>query len=110
MSRRETRLGACIATRAAIYRSLRALRARNRKKVSKRVFFWGSGEKSQKIPEKVFLDFFAISGREGPETPVNGGSGRNACTPKMVLNNMLKTTPIPKRNGSYGIKVGARVT
>ena len=61
-----------VATRAAIYRSLRALRARNRKKVSKRVF---SGvcrkvskntQRSLKIPKKypkrsdfsVFLDFF----------------------------------------------------
>ena len=41
-----------IATRAAIYRSLRTLWARNRKKVSKKVFFGGSGEKSQKIPER----------------------------------------------------------
>ena len=98
-----------IATRAAIYRSLRALRARNRKKVSKQVF-WGvcrkvpkNTRKSPKIPKKVrksvfwdffgyfrdfsadppkdlFWDFFAISGPEGPETPVNGGSGRNSRT------------------------------
>ena len=27
-------------------------------------------------PKRLFLDFFAISGPEGPETPVNGGSGR----------------------------------
>ena len=94
-----------VATRAAIYRSLSALRARNRKKVSKQVF-WGvcrevpkNTRKSLKIPKKVrklvfldffgcflgllcrppkdlFWDFFAILGPEGPETPVNGGSGR----------------------------------
>ena len=57
-----------LATRAAIYRSLRALRARNRKKVSKKVF-WGVGRKVPKNTRKslkipifgpfwVFLDFF----------------------------------------------------
>ena len=50
-----------LAIRATIYRSLGALRAQNRKKVSKRVF-WGSAKKSPKIPEKVKkypkLDFF----------------------------------------------------
>ena len=94
------------AIRATIDRSLRALRAQNRKKVSKRVF-WGSAKKSPKIPEKVkkytkksnfghfltfsgifggffadppkdsFWDFFEILGPEGPETPVNGRSDRN---------------------------------
>ena len=95
-----------VATRAAIYRSLRALRARKRKKVSKKVF-WGGRQKSPKknrkkskntqkdpkigifrlfrvffgtfllTPRKTFFEtFFAISGPEGPETPVNGGSGR----------------------------------
>ena len=62
----------CIAIRATIYRSLRALRAQNRKKVSKRVF---SGvrkkvpentRKSQKIPKiglfGVFFDFFGYFG------------------------------------------------
>ena len=82
------------ATRAAIYRSLWALRARNRKKVSERVF-WGVCRKKRKVPEKTrkilkvpkkfqkqvildffgyfpglsaedpFWDFFAISGPEG---------------------------------------------
>ena len=60
-----------VATRAAIYRSLQALRAQNRKKVSKRVFLgvWRKVSKntreSLKIPKKypkarksVFLDFF----------------------------------------------------
>ena len=57
-----------IATRAAIYRSLRTLRARNRKKVSKKVFLGvrrkvsKNTRKSLKIPKKVrksvFLDFF----------------------------------------------------
>ena len=102
--------------RAAIYRSLRALRAQNRKKVSKRVFLgvWRkvskNTRKSLKIPKntqkgpkigifrlfRVFFEtflqtpkktlletFFAISGPEGPETPVNGGSDRKvlALTP-----------------------------
>ena len=82
-----------------------ALRARNRKKISQKGSL-GVREKSQKNTRKyqkkvwksVFLDFsgifcglccrnpqrktlveifFAISGPEGPETPVNGGSGRN---------------------------------
>ena len=44
--------GSNLATRAAIYRSLRPLRARNRKKVSTRVF-WGGLEKSlEKYPKK----------------------------------------------------------
>ena len=97
-----------LATRAAIYRSLRTLRARNRKKVSKRSF-WGSAKKSPKkylkkskkysktsenryffllfrvffgtflrTPKKTFFlrRFLVILGPEGPETPVNGGSGR----------------------------------
>ena len=94
-----------LAIRATIYRSLWALRAQNRKKVSKRVF-WGvckkvpeNTRKSQKIQQKVqfwvffdffgyfgdffadpqkdsFWDFFAILGPEGPETPVNGRSDR----------------------------------
>ena len=38
--------------------------------------FWDFCADPQKDP---FWDFFAISGREGPETPVNGGSGRNGC-------------------------------
>ena len=59
------------ATRAAIYRSLRALRARNRKKVSKRVFLgvWRKVSKNTRKSQKyrfsdllgylsVFLDFF----------------------------------------------------
>ena len=56
------------ATRATIYRSLRALRAQNPKKVSKRVFLGVCKKvpenirKSRKIPEKVqfrvFFDFF----------------------------------------------------
>ena len=56
------------ATRAAIYRSLWTLRARNRKKVSKKVFLGvrrkvpKNTRKSQKIPKKVrklvFFDFF----------------------------------------------------
>ena len=62
------------ATRAAIYRSLRALRARNRKKSLKRVFL-GVWRKFD-----PFWDFFAISGPEGPETPVNGGSGRKVTS------------------------------
>ena len=59
-----------IATRAAIYRSLRALRARNRKKISKKVFP-GVGRKVPKNTRKslkipifgpfwVFLDFFGL--------------------------------------------------
>ena len=57
-----------VATRAAIYRSLRTLRARNRKKVSKKVFLGvrrkvsKNTRKSPKIPKKVrksvFFDFF----------------------------------------------------
>ena len=101
--------GAMTATRATIYRSLRALRAQHRKKSQKEA--WGSAKKSPKIPENVeiytkksnfgffltfqvfsgtlFADpqkdsfrdfFFAILGPEGPETPVNGRSGRNAMT------------------------------
>ena len=61
-----------VATRATIYRSLRALQAQNRKKVSKRVF-WGVCKKSPKIPEtvknypqkvhfRVFLTFSDIFG------------------------------------------------
>ena len=91
------------------------------KKVSKGSF-WGSGEKSQNIPEKVskyrkntqkgpkigifrlfrvffetflqtpqktlFETFFAISGLEGPETPVNGGSGRNRRTQGVQQNSV----------------------
>ena len=57
-----------LAIRATIYRSLRALRAQNRKKVSKRVFLGvrkkvpENTRKSQKIHQKVqfwvFFDFF----------------------------------------------------
>ena len=90
------------ATRATIYRSLWALRARNPKKVSKRVFLGVCKkvpENTRKSPNLVFFgdfltfsgifgdffadpqkdsfrDFFGISGPEGPETPVNGRSGR----------------------------------
>ena len=95
-----------VATRATIYRSLRALRAQNRKKVSKRVFLRvckkvpEDTQNSQKMPPKVqfcvvltfsgifgdlfadpqkdsFWDFFAILGPEGPGAPVNGCLGRN---------------------------------
>ena len=60
------------ATRAAIYRSLRALRAQNRKKVSKRVFL-GVPKKvpentpeSQKGAQKVnFQSFWALFGLSG---------------------------------------------
>ena len=53
----------CVAIRATIYRSLRALRGQNRKKVSK---IWGSARKSPKMSKKlhkighlgVFFDFF----------------------------------------------------
>ena len=99
----------CIAARAAIYRSLRTFRARNRKKVSKKVFLGVRRKVSKKYLEKskntyfrtflgilrlfrvffetflrtpqkdLFGDLFAISGPEGPETPVNGGSGRKSC-------------------------------
>ena len=76
--------------------SLWALRAQNRKNVSKRVFLGvckkvtKKTRKSQKIHIiGVFFDFsgifgdffadtfFAILGPEGPETPVNGRSGRD---------------------------------
>ena len=63
--------GPKVATRAAIYRSLRTLGARNRKKVSKKgLFLWGGPQKSpKKYPKKsqkipifgpfwVFFDFF----------------------------------------------------
>ena len=95
------------ATRAAIYRSLRTLPGPKSQKKSQKRSFLGvrrkvpkNTRKSLKIPKKlrksVFLDFsgyflrlfcgppkrpflrlFAISGPEGPETPVNGGSGRD---------------------------------
>ena len=103
-----------LATRAAIYRSLRTLRARNRKKKkSLKKGLFGCLQKSlKKDPKKskntdfrtflgIFFDIFrlfrlffetflrtpketlfetflVISGPEGPETPVNGGSGRNS--------------------------------
>ena len=57
------------ATRAAICRSLRALRARNHKKVSKKVFLGVRREKSQKYPKKskntdfqTFLGIFRLFG------------------------------------------------
>ena len=50
-------------------RSLRTLRARNRKKFLKRSF-WGSAEKSQKIPENVRKSvFFTFSGGTFLRTP-----------------------------------------
>ena len=62
------RISENFAIRATIYRSLRALRAQNRKKVSKRVFLGvrkkvpENTRKSQKIHQKVqfwvFFDFF----------------------------------------------------
>ena len=93
------------ATRATIYKSLRALRGPVIPKQSYKESFWGSAKKSPKIPEKVkipkigllgvffdifryfrglfadaqkdsFRDFFGILGPEGPETPVNGRPGR----------------------------------
>ena len=94
-----------LATRAVIYRSLRALRTQTRQRVSKRVF-WGVCKKvpentpeSPKIPQKAqFSDFWRYFGTFwgifgdclqtpkktlfetfcdfGPETLVNGGSGR----------------------------------
>ena len=68
--------GPFLTTRATIYRSFRALRAQNRKKVSKRVFL-GSAKKSPKVPEKlkkypqkvqfwVFWDFFGFYFRGKP--------------------------------------------
>ena len=96
-----------VAIRATIYRSLRALRARNPKKVSKRVFLGvckkvpENTRKSQKIPEKypnldffgcfstfsgIFGDFFAdpqkdsfrdFFGISGPESPETPVSGRS---------------------------------
>ena len=38
-------------------------------------YFWGL---FCRPPKRPFWDFFAISGPEGPETPVNGGSDRKA--------------------------------
>ena len=84
-------------------------------KKSQKECFWGSAKKSPKIPEKVkkypkldfwgyfltfsgifgdffadpqkhsFWDFFAILGPEGPETPVNGRSGRNSSVLLILL-------------------------
>ena len=70
-----------VATRAAIYRSLRALRSQNRKKVSKRVFLGQKRpqkypEKSKKIHSKVqflclFFDFFGYFRGLFLQTPPN---------------------------------------
>ena len=68
---------------------------KSQKKKSQKESFWGSAKKSPKIPEKVkkihykvhlfwvffcffgyFQGLFVILGQEGPETPVNGRSGR----------------------------------
>ena len=54
-----------LATRAAIYRSLRALRARNRKKVSKRVF-WGVWRKVSKNTRKS-LKIHQKNTQKGPK-------------------------------------------
>ena len=64
-----------LATQAAIYRSFRALRARNRKNVSKRVFLGGLEKSLKKYPKKsknlpngkitflgIFLYFETFSG------------------------------------------------
>ena len=86
-----------LAARATIYRRLRALRARNRKKSLKKSLY-GVGvckkvpenaRKSQDFAPKVRLGYFqglfcrppkrlflAISGPEGQKTPVNGRSSR----------------------------------
>ena len=96
-----------VVTQAAVYRSLRALRARKRKKVSKRVFLgvWKKVSKNTRKSLKIsifrpfgvffryFETFFGYFSRLfsrspetpflrlfcnfGPETPVNGSLGRN---------------------------------
>ena len=97
------------ATQAAIYRSVRAppapkpqkqsqkgslkgpqISPRKHPKKSKNTlfgswgYFWTSiifGDLSADPPKDPFETFFlAISGPEAPETPVNGGSGRNSCS------------------------------
>ena len=82
------RVGSWVATRAPIYRSLRALRAQNRKKSLKKSLFGvckkvpEKGEKYSKLTFWVCF-CFAILGPEGPETPVNGRSGRKSWVPKI---------------------------
>ena len=75
-----------VATRAAVYRGLRALRPKIAKKNLKTGLF-GVPEKKlgdfssdpQKLCKKTWVEtFFAILGPEGPESPVDGGSGRKA--------------------------------
>ena len=56
-------------------------------------------------PKDSFWDFFAILGPEGPETPVNGRSGRNPdAAPECVAigNNVSILLERPSRNSNSG--------